>query len=69
MAMKVIRKKGKRPIKFHEGGLHQSLGVAKGQKIPASKIAAAKAGKYGEKAKKQADFMTNVLTGGKKKKK
>ena len=65
--MKVIKKAGKKEIKFHPGGLHQSLGVKAGQKIPASKIAAAKAGKYGEKAKKQAMFMANVLTGKKKK--
>lgn len=67
MATKVIKKAGKKPIKFHEGGLHESLGIKKGQKIPASKIAAAKAGKYGTKARKQAMFMANVLTGKKKK--
>lgn len=66
--MKTIKgKKGQKPIKFREDGLHESLGVKKGEKIPASKIAAAKAGKYGPKAKKQANFMTNVLKGGKKK--
>lgn len=28
-------------ISFHEGGLHRSLGVPEGQKIPARKMAAA----------------------------
>lgn len=49
-------KSGKSPIKFKEGGLHQSLNVPAGEKIPASKMAAAKAGKYGALAKKQANF-------------
>lgn len=39
-----------------KGGLHKSLGVPQGKKIPAGKMAAAKAGKYGPKAKKQAQF-------------
>jgi hypothetical protein len=55
--------KGQAPIKFHEGGLHESLGVPMGEKIPRWKIMAALAGKYGPKAKKQAQMMKNVLTG------
>jgi hypothetical protein len=58
------QEKGQKKITFKEGGLHESLGVPQGQKIPAKKMAAAKAGKYGAKAKKQAMFAKNVLTGG-----
>lgn len=43
-------------ITFKKGGLHQSLGVPEGQPIPAAKMAAAKAGKYGSKAKRQAEL-------------
>ena len=57
------KKKGQKPIKFHEGGLHESLSVPMGEKIPEWKIRAALAGKYGEKAKKQASLMKHVLTG------
>lgn len=56
-------KKGEQPIKFHEGGLHESLGVPMGEKIPEWKIRAALNGKYGPKAQKQARMMKNVLTG------
>lgn len=58
-----MHKAGKKPISFHEGGLHQSTGTPMGDKIPHSKIVAAKEGKYGPKAKKQVAFMQNVLTG------
>ncbi len=40
----------------HPGALHSQLGVKQGEKIPASKMAAARAGKYGPKAKKRAAF-------------
>lgn len=56
-------KKGQKTIKFKQGGLHESLGVPAGQKIPAGKMQAALDGKYGAKAKKQAQFKQNVLTG------
>lgn len=46
--------KGKKPIKFTKGGLHKSTNTPAGEKIPATKLKAAAAGKYGEKAKKQA---------------
>lgn len=45
---------------MQKGGLHKSLGVPLGQKIPAGKMAAAKAGKYGAKAKKQASFASSL---------
>lgn len=61
------QKKGQKPITFKEGGLHKSLGVPQGKKIPASKMQAALGGAYGAKAKKQAQFAKNVLTGPKPK--
>lgn len=59
-------KKGQKPVSFQKGGLHRSLGVPQGQKIPASKMAAAKAGKYGPKAKKQANMATGMLAAGRR---
>ncbi|PWT75775.1 MAG: hypothetical protein C5B59_07945 [Bacteroidetes bacterium] len=59
--IKTIHKAGKKPIHFHPGGLHESTHTPMGQKIPASKRAAALAGKYGPKAKAQALFAKNVL--------
>jgi hypothetical protein len=56
-------KKGKPTISFHPGGLHDSLGVPMGEKIPASKMAAAMSGSKGPMAKKQAMFKKNILTG------
>lgn len=56
-------KPGQKTISFRKGGLHASTGTPQGQKIPASKKAAALAGKYGSKAKAQANFARNVLTG------
>lgn len=62
--MGVVKGKGgKKPIRFKSGGEHASLGVPAGKKIPASKHAAARAGKYGPKARKQELFRENVLTG------
>ena len=61
--LKVIKKKGQKPIKFHEGGLHETLGVKKDEKSPASKMKKAEEGDYGMKAKKQAMFAKNILTG------
>lgn len=60
-------KKGEKKITFEKGGLHESTNTPQGEKIPAKKRAAARAGKYGPKAEKQAQFADNVLTGGKKK--
>lgn len=58
--------KGKAPVSFEKGGLHKSLGVPEGQAIPASKMAAAKAGDYGPKAQKQANLATGLLAKGRK---
>jgi hypothetical protein len=54
---------GQKPITFNKGGLHVTTNTPVGQKIPASKIAAALAGQYGPKGKQQALFMKNVLKG------
>lgn len=58
-----IHAKGKKPITFNKGGLHKSTGTPMGKPIPAAKKAAALSGKYGPKAKRQAEFAKNVLTG------
>ena len=59
-------KAGAKPVSFKSGGLHQSLGVPQGQNIPAAKMAAAKAGKMGPKAAKQASFAQGMLKAGRK---
>lgn len=62
-----IHKAGKKPITFKEGGLHKSTHTPAGKPIPASKKEEALEGELGPKAKKQALFAKNVLTGKKKK--
>lgn len=57
---------GKAPVKFKKGGLHESLGVPQDKPIPAAKMAAAKAGKFGPKAAKQANFAQGMLKAGRK---
>ena len=52
----VLRAAGKKPIAFEKGALHKALGVPQGEKISASKKAAALAGRYGPKVKKMANF-------------
>ncbi|MGH3203872.1 MAG: hypothetical protein ACRDP5_17735 [Streptosporangiaceae bacterium] len=66
MAKKTVKVPGKKPIQFQPGGLHRSLDVPAGQKIPPAKMAGALAGKAGPKAAAQARFAQNVLTGPKK---
>jgi hypothetical protein len=61
-----IRGKGKKPISFSKGGLHRSTNTPEGERIPASKMAAAKRGDYGAKAKKQASFATGMLKAGRR---
>ena len=56
--------KGRKPVKFQAGGLHESLGVPAGETIPAAKMAAAKAGKFGPKAEAQANLATGLLAKG-----
>lgn len=60
------KRAGQKPIRFKQGSLHAQLGVPSGKKIPASKMAAARAGKYGPLAKRRANFAKNVLTGGRR---
>jgi hypothetical protein len=62
----VIKSPGKPPISFKKGGLHKSLGVPEGKPVPPGKMRDALAGKNGPKAKAQAQFARNVLTGPKK---
>jgi hypothetical protein len=59
--IKVMKKGGQKPIKFKAGALHAQLGVPAGEKIPASKHAAAASGKLGALAKKREEFYENVL--------
>lgn len=58
--------KGQKPVTFNKGGLHRSTNTPMGQKVPASKIAAAKAGQYGPKAVKQANMATGMLAKGRR---
>lgn len=46
--------------KSHKGRLHRALGVPEGEKIPADKMAAALAGKHGEKVRKMAQAAKNI---------
>lgn len=59
-----IKKAGKKSLTFKKGGLHSSLGVPQGEKIPEGKVRAAAAGRYGPEAKKQALFYLNALKKG-----
>ncbi len=59
-----IKAKGKEPVRFRKGGLHRSLGVKEGERIPAEKMRAALAGRYGPKAKKQAQMAVGMLKKG-----
>jgi hypothetical protein len=61
-----IKSPGKKPISFTKGGLHRSVGVPQGQPIPAAKMAAAKAGKFGPLAQKQANMAAGLLAAGRK---
>jgi hypothetical protein len=68
MATRTIKptKKGQKGITFKVGGLHKSTGTPMGKPIPAAKKEEAAEGEFGPKAKKQAMFAKNVLTGRKK---
>jgi hypothetical protein len=61
-----IKSPGKKPVSFTPGGLHKSVGVPQGQKIPAAKMAAAARGDYGPKAKAQASLAQGMLAAGRK---
>jgi len=66
MPKRTIRTPGKKPITFSEGGLHRSTGTPTGTPIPRVKLAKAASGALGPKARKQALFARNVLTGPKR---
>jgi hypothetical protein len=55
---------GQSPVHFKKGALHSQLGVPQGEKIPAEKMAAAKAGRYGPLAQRRANFATGMLAAG-----
>lgn len=59
-------KKGQKKITFRPGGLHKSTHTPAGKRISVAKMNEALAGKLGPKAKRQAQFRKNVLTGPKK---
>jgi hypothetical protein len=61
-----VKSPGKAPVTFEKGGLHKSLGVPEGQKIPPGKMADALAGKAGPLAKKQAVMAKGMLAAGRK---
>jgi hypothetical protein len=52
----VIKAKGKKPMSFKKGGLHEALSVPQNEPIPAKKKQKALAGGYGEKVRKMANF-------------
>jgi hypothetical protein len=58
--------KGQSPVRFRPGALHSQLGVPQGEKIPAAKMAAAKAGRYGPMAQRRANFATGMLAAGRR---
>ena len=51
---------------MHKGGLHESLGIPKGEKIPAAKVAAAakRPGKVGQQARLAQTFAKHRPKGG-----
>ncbi len=68
MAKKVtIHSGNKKPISFTPGALHKNLHVKAGEKIPATKMQKALSGAAGPKARREALFAKNVLTGKRKK--
>lgn len=61
MKVTIKAKDGHKALHFNKGGLHESTHTPAGEKISASKRAAALHGSYGPKAVKQALFASNVL--------
>jgi hypothetical protein len=66
MATVTMRKKGRKPVSFKAGGLHESTHTPAGEKIPASKLAAAARGEYGARAVKQANMAKGMLSKGRR---
>ena len=62
-----LQEQGKKPIAFKRGALHEQLGVAADEPIPAAKRSAALVGAYGPLAKKRAIFaFKGALAAGRK---
>ena len=62
-----IKAKGKKPMSFKKGALHEALGVPAGKPIPPGKKRAALEGKYGAQNKKRANFaFKGALAAGRK---
>lgn len=60
-AKKVVDRWARKAFKpSHKGRLHRALGVPLGQKIPAAKMRAALARKYGSAARKEAQAAHNI---------
>lgn len=66
MATVTMKKKGSKPVRFAKGGLHRSTNTPEDERIPASKLAAAKRGEYGAKAVKQANMASGMLRKGRR---
>ena len=60
-AKKVVDRWARQAFKpSHKGRLHKATGTPLGQKIPAAKMRAALAGKYGSAARKEAQAAHNI---------
>ena len=55
------KKKGQKPLKFKQGGLHASVGAKPGAKLTGAQHAKAASGALGPLAAKQENFYRNVL--------
>lgn len=53
--------KGRKPLRFREGGLHATTHTPAGEKIPHEKLMAAAHGEYGPRGVKQANFAMHAL--------
>lgn len=66
MAKVTMKKRGSKPVSFSKGGLHRSTNTPEDEPIPDSKLRAAKAGRYGDKAVKQANMASGMLAKGRR---
>lgn len=58
------KRKGQKPLKFKKGALRKQLGTTKSGTISKKKLAKARSGKLGPKARKRVQFFDNVLSKG-----
>lgn len=62
MAMVTIKGgTGRKPLRFREGGLHETTHTPAGETIPKEKVMAAAQGEYGPRGVKQANFALHAL--------